>query len=116
MTPIPSARQTVVEQGESGRMNFFSRPWYLFMQAVSTALAATSADPTPIVVGASPFTQAAANDGVAIVSGGTVSLIEYGRNAVFTNLGVIAGEFFMFAGDSLRITYTVVPTVNFIRR
>lgn len=97
-------------------MNGFSRPWYLFMQAISGALAATSADPAPVTVGASPFTQAAANDGIAIVSGGTVSLIEYGRNGIFRSVGQVAGEFFMFAGDSLRITYTVVPTVNFIRR
>lgn len=114
---IPSANQVVVEQGQAGRQNYFSRPWYRFLQAVDKALSPTSADPTVIVVGASPFVQTANNDGLVFISGGSTTKIEYKRNASFIDTGETQGEFFIFAGDSMRITYPgAVPTVSFVKR
>lgn len=54
------------------------------------------------------------NDGLLVVRGGTVSLIEYGRQGAFTTLGITAGLIPVKAGDSVRITYTVTPTVTLI--
>jgi len=68
-----------------------------------------------ITVGASAFTYTAPDAGRVIVNGGTVSLIEYGRNGTFTTIGVIAGLFAISKDDQLRVTYTVAPTMTFLK-
>lgn len=63
----------------------------------------------------SPYTFSdVVSDGLLVVRGGTVSLIEYGRQGVFTTLGIASGLIPVKAGDSVRVTYTVAPTVTFI--
>lgn len=66
-------------------------------------------------VGASPYNYSnPVTDGLLVVAGGTVSLIEYGRNGAFTSLGITAGLVSVKSGDVIRITYTAAPTVAFI--
>lgn len=66
-------------------------------------------------VGASPYSYSnPVADGLLVVTGGTVSLIEYGRNGAFTPLGITAGLVPVKSGDVVRITHTVAPTVAFI--
>lgn len=67
-----------------------------------------------ITVGASPYSYTATSNGMAIVAGGTVSSIEYGRNGVYTDIGVIAGVVPTQAFDVVRVTYTVAPTMTFV--
>lgn len=62
----------------------------------------------------SPYTYTADRDGVLLVSGGTVSLVEYGRQGSFVVAGLISGLVPVLAGDSLRLTYVVAPTVTFL--
>lgn len=69
-----------------------------------------------VTVGASPYSYTPTDDGLVVVTGGTVSALAYGRNAAFTALGVVAGLVPVKAGDTLRITYTVAPTVSFIKQ
>lgn len=69
-----------------------------------------------ITVGASPYTYTPTNSGIVVVTGGTVSQLDYGRQGAFTSLGITAGVIPVKAGDSLRITYTVAPTATFIRQ
>lgn len=78
----------------------------------------TPVDPaSPVTVGPSPFAFAhAVYDGLLVVSGGTVSAIDYSRQGAFTSLGITSGLIPVKAGDSVRITYTVAPTVTFIRQ
>ena len=47
-----------------------------------------------------------------IISGGTVSLIEFTRDAgtTYDALGVVAGAVTLAPGDGIRLTYTVAPT------
>lgn len=111
MTQVPASRQPVVEQGPAGA-SLFTRAWFLFFQR----LANSGQDASPVTVGASPFTYDANDSGLLIITGGTVSLIEYGRNSTFTNTGLISGIVPLADGDRVRITYTVVPTVTFIRK
>lgn len=74
----------------------------------------TEAASSPIVT-ASPYSYSdPIRDGLLVVSGGTVSLIEYGRRGVFTALGITSGLIPVRSGDVVRITYTVAPTVRFI--
>jgi hypothetical protein len=117
MTPvqIPAARQPVTEKGPAGEP-LFTRTWYLFMQQVFQRVANSGAAAAAVTVGASPFTYAAAADGILLISGGTVTLIEYGRGGVFTDTGVIAGAVPLFNGDSVRVTHAGAPTMTFIRR
>lgn len=62
----------------------------------------------------SPFTYTAPSSGLVILSGGTVSLVEYGRDASFYALGVVAGPVNVARGDAVRLTYLVAPTITFV--
>jgi hypothetical protein len=108
---IPSARQAVVEAAPNGTQQF-TVPWYRFFNALSQSNQAPSA----ATVGASPFSYTAPQAGVVLISGGTVSLVEYGRGGVFTNIGTVAGAVPVSQGDVVRVTYTVAPTMTFVRR
>lgn len=75
--------------------------------------------PTAITPGASPYTyQNTENYSFdIIVSGGTVSLIEFTRdNAAFYDTGFIAGILRLSPGDRIRVTYSGVPTMTKIPR
>jgi hypothetical protein len=112
---LPATRQPVVEQGPGGQAAF-SRPWYLYFDGVFRRLTGSGANPEAITVGVSPYSYTITDDGILMVTGGTVSDIDYGRNGVFTDTGFTAGTLTVFAGDVVRVTYTVLPTVTLVRR
>lgn len=62
-----------------------------------------------VTVGASPFAYAAPMDGVLIVSGGTISLITYGRQAAVSALGLVSGVIPVQKGDVITITWLLTP-------
>lgn len=66
-----------------------------------------------VTVGASPFEYVAARDGFVSIVGGTVSAVAYVREGVSTSLGVVA-VVPVKKGDTVRITYTVAPSVTLI--
>lgn len=68
----------------------------------------------PVVVGASPFTFTAERSGILVVVSGTVSLLQYGRSGGLTTLGILSGVIPMKAGDQVKATYLVAPTMTFI--
>lgn len=72
--------------------------------------------PAAITVGASVFSYKAPDAGIVIVTGGTVSVIEYGRGGVFTTTGLTTGVVPVSKGDTVRVTYAVLPTMTFIKR
>jgi len=70
-----------------------------------------------ITVGASAYSYVATQIGCVIVSGGTVSDIEFSIDgSSFYSVGQTAGMFSLVVGDTLRVTYTVAPTMTFIKR
>ena len=82
-------------------------------QPVALAPAAVSA----ITVSASPFVFV--NSGTSpvsvLVSGGTVSLLEFSRDGTtFYPVGLLAGVVPLDPNDSLRATYMVAPTLTLI--
>lgn len=77
---------------------------------------ASQQSPVAITVGASVFDYVAPADGIVILTGGTVSVISIGRNTVFTTTGLIVGVFPVSRKDTVRVTYTVLPTMTFIRK
>lgn len=91
------------------------KDWYIFFY--NLYLAATGGLPQEseaLVIGASPALYTAIIRGQIHIAGGTVSAIEFSRNGInWFNTGQTSGFVQMDATDSLRITYTVVPTVTF---
>ena len=76
--------------------------------------------PSSISVGSSPFNYQNASstyDESVIVKGGTVSKIEFSRdNSTFYDVGVTAGMFTLNPADSLKVSYSVAPTMTSIPR
>jgi hypothetical protein len=90
-----------------------SKDWYFFWAGLYNGL--PPAAEAPVTPGASPYTYSAAVRGSLIVTGGTVSAIEFSRDGVtFYSVGQTSGMFLLNAADRLRITYTVIPTVTFV--
>ena len=72
--------------------------------------------PEVVTVGASPYSYTASRDGYLAVTGGTVTKQEYGRTGVFTDVGLLTSMLPILQGDTMRVTYTAVPTITFIPR
>ena len=80
-------------------------------------LAQMVAQPGPIAsvtVGASPFAYKASESGHLLIIGGTVSAVSLNRGRVTVVTGQTAGFFPMALGDTITVTYTVLPTIKFI--
>jgi hypothetical protein len=90
-----------------------TKDWYLFWANLFSGL--PPGNETALTIGASPYTYTAGVKGSLIVSGGTVSAIAFSRDGTtFYSTGQTAGMFTLNARDSLRVTYTVLPTVTFV--
>lgn len=96
------------------RLTDILRPMLRQLNAVTTRTDTPITAPSAVTVGASPFVATAASDGVMTVTGGTVSLIEYGRQGAYTTLGITAGLIPIKQGDTVRVTYTVSPNMVFV--
>jgi hypothetical protein len=75
--------------------------------------------PRAVAVGASPFTiQNTTGQSVdLIVTGGTVSAIDFSRdNVTFYGVGQTAGVFCLSPYDYLRVTYIAAPTITLVPR
>ena len=67
-----------------------------------------------VTVSGSPFTYEAPRAVLAVVSGGVVTLIEFSADGTnFVSVGLLAGQFVVPAGCSLRVTAPVTrPTLT----
>lgn len=69
---------------------------------------------TPLVFNGSPtaFQNGTATKIMIMINGGTISLIEFSRDNITYDAvgGLLSGDFFLNAGDWLRITYAVAPS------
>lgn len=75
--------------------------------------------PSNITVTASPFTyqNSTSYEGDIIISGGTVSNIEFTRdNSTFYTTGLLMGVLRLSPSDRVRVTYTVAPTMTLVPR
>jgi hypothetical protein len=83
--------------------------WYQWFQS----LVARGGAVAPVTVGASPFTYTASERGFAVVTGGTVTNIDFVRGSTTIN---VTGQqtTALGAGDSLVVTYAVAPTFQFV--
>ena len=108
---LPSERVPVLDDA-----GLFARSWFLALLGISGTVA--PAAPSQILVTGSPFVfQNADTMSAVLVTGGTVSLIEFSRDGTtWYDLGAVAGLFDLSAKDRLRVTYTVAPAMTLIPR
>jgi hypothetical protein len=84
----------------TGITNYTAAPSAISVPASGTAYQNTTAYPASV-----------------IVSGGTVSLIEFSRDgSTFYDVGAISGMFTLSPNDYLRVTYSSLPTMTFVPR
>lgn len=103
-TPKPSATLT----DGNGTI---SRDWWRFLNSLASA-------PLPeigVTLGASPTTYTASVNGMLLIVGGTVSVVQLQRVNTYTT-GLTSGLFPLSIGDKLSLTYTVAPTVTWFPR
>lgn len=67
-----------------------------------------------VAVTGSPFTFTAPRNGMLFISGGTLSTIQYSRGASINVLGLAANPIMVIAGDQVRISYLLTPTLTFL--
>jgi hypothetical protein len=92
-----------------------TRGWYTFWLGLLQGQPVGA--PSAIVPGVSPFSYVAPLGGSVILSGGTVSKVEVSRDGMtFYVTGQTSGMFPVSQGDTLRVTYSGVPTITFIPR
>jgi hypothetical protein len=74
-------------------------------------------DASAVATGASPFTYVAASAGSLHIAGGTVSAVALIRGAASYAITPATGQIIpISAGDSVKVTYTAAPTLNFLPR
>ena len=101
------ANQQAVDQ-KSGKWLSY---WYQWAVRISQLSAESPI--SAITVGASPFTFKAGTIGHMFVSGGTVSSVVLTRSG--TSITCQESQFIpMAANDTVTVTYTGVPTMNFV--
>lgn len=103
----------LVEKHGDGPPNQIGKDWYVLVYNLYNGVTAGLNQPVAVIAAtASPMTYRAVVRGQMIVSGGTISAIALSRDGTtFYATGLTAGVFPMCAADSIRITYTVTPTV-----
>jgi hypothetical protein len=90
-----------------------SKDWYFFWSGLFRGLPPGNVE--PVTVGASPYTYSAAKRGAMIVSGGTVTLIEFSRDGTtYYDMGATSGTFPLSATDLIRVTHAGAPDMTFV--
>ncbi len=87
-----------------------------FPDVMQGELDKSQAAPESVTVGASPYSYLAVRDGFLTLTGGTVTMQEYGRLGTFTDVGLLTSMLPVLAGDTIRVTYSALPTMTFIPR
>ena len=85
--------------------------WYRFFQNVYKG--APPSSESILTPGASPWAYQAMSKGFLIIRGGTVSAVQFTRTQT-TLTGQTQGVFPLSQGDTLTITYSVLPTITWV--
>lgn len=90
---------------------FIVSPWNIFFQQLTQQAPEVAA----ITLTGSPFNYKANQNGTLIISGGTVSAIALVRGIVIIPLSTVRPLSVPISiGDTVRVTYTVAPTLQFL--
>lgn len=87
--------------------------WYRWFQNIDKGLPPSSE--LAVTITASPWTYTAPSRGFVLVTGGTVSLIQFSRTTgTFYPIGQTSGIFPVSQNDQLKVTYSAAPIVTFV--
>ena len=102
--PVPNLQAKLVD-----KFGYLIPPWNSFFQQLVQAAPAVAS----ITVGVSPFLYTVNANGSLIVQGGTISNLALLRGTAIINL---TGQIIIpiSIGDTVRVTYSVLPTVKFL--
>lgn len=104
--PVPNLNAPLVDTNRK-----VATPWNSWFQQFSQDAAAVAT----IVIGASPFSYTANSNGTLIISGGTVSAISLIRGSTNILLSTVRPLIIPISiGDTVSITYSVLPTIQFL--
>lgn len=107
--PFPLPTVALTDNG------FVTPPWLRLLTLLWTKAGGSGAGAVQgVTVGTSPFTYTAKAPGTLVVSGGTVSAIALIRDRVSVSLGVTAGPIPLRSNDQVQMTYSSIPTVDFV--
>jgi hypothetical protein len=105
LNSLPSIQNPFVSS-----QGIIQQPWIGFLATLVSA-------PGPIValkLDGSPFSYTASQNGSLSVSGGGVSAISVSRANTSVPVGTTAGLIPLSQGDTVELTYSAAPTVNFL--
>lgn len=88
-----------------------SASWYRWMN--DTDQGTPPSAEAAVTAGPSPFTYQAPKKGFVIITGGTVSAVQFTRVGTYTT-GMVSGMFPVSLGDKLTVTYSGAPTITFV--
>lgn len=104
--PLPNMNAPLVN-----KLGKIIPPWNSWFQQFSQQAPAVA----NVSVGASPFSYTAGVDGTLIISGGTVSAISLVRGITTIPLSTVRPLAVPISiGDTVIVTYTVLPTLQFL--
>lgn len=106
--PVPNLTSPLVD-----KLGKLLPPWNSWFQQFSQAAPAVA----NVIVGASPFSYTANANGSLIVSGGNVSLITLTRGTDTITIATSTANTVIIPisiGDTVEVTYTVIPTMQFL--
>lgn len=102
---VPTYNQALMQGGK------LVQAWYRWFQGIDTGLPPSPEE--PVQVGGSPFAFVAPAQGFVILTGGSVSSVQYSRAAVH-NTGQTSGMFPLSNGDTLTVTYASLPAMLWV--
>lgn len=90
-----------------------SKDWFFFWSGLWKGLPPANVEPyTPV---SSPDVYSATRRGSMLISGGTVTAVEFSRDGVtFYDTGITSGPVWLNATDRVRVTYAVAPDMVFV--
>lgn len=104
---IPNYKVPMMSKGT------LERTWYQFFADVWKGRPQGAV--STVTVGTSPFTYQVTSKGFIIVQGGTVSLIQFTRDGITNyNTGLTNGCIPLSEGDSVIVTYSIIPHMRWI--
>ena len=77
-------------------------------------LGAGISPPVVLTASSSPYSYTTIVAGSIIVDGGTVTKIQYIRGSASITLAVLNGKLELQPSDTVKVTYTVAPTLTFL--
>jgi hypothetical protein len=119
--PLKFTSGALQTTAEAGAIEYNNAYYATASDAVRRPISLSNAAvlPSNITVTASPFTyqNATGYNGDVIISGGTVSNIEFTRdNTTFYTTGLTTGVITLSPSDRVRVTYSVAPTMTLVPR